>query len=109
MNLFQELTSMFSRNQFVVKPPKGTDYFPLGIHKGNRRGSITKYPEVKLVTLKEVANYIATVNDQNVFQKIAVSGQSDVEADATNDTVTFVAGTGMTLTTDQGSDIYYLY
>ena len=104
MNLFQELTSMFSRNQFVVKPPKGTDYFPLGIHKGNRRGSITKYPEVSLVTLKEVANYIATVNDQNVFQKIAVSGQSDVEADATNDTVTFVAGTGMTLTTDQGSD-----
>ena len=104
MNLFQELTSMFSRNQFVVKPPKGTDYFPLGIHKGNRRGSITKYPEVSLVTLKEVANYIATVNDQNVFQKIAVSGQNNVEADATNDTVTFVAGTGMTLTTNQETD-----
>ena len=104
MNLFQELTSMFSRNQFVVKPPKGTDYFPLGIHKGNRRGSITKYPEVKLTTLKEVADYIATVNAQNIFQKIAVSGQNDVEADASNDTVTFIAGTGMTLTTDKEAD-----
>ena len=72
MNLFQELTSMFSRNQFVVKPPKGTDYFPLGIHKGNRRGSITKYPEVKLVTLKEVADYIATVNDQRLDEVLIV-------------------------------------
>ena len=31
MNLFQELTSMFARNQFVVKPPKGTDYIALGV------------------------------------------------------------------------------
>ena len=39
-----------------------------------------------------------------VFATIAVSGQSNVVADAPNDTLTLVAGTGVTITTNAGSD-----
>lgn len=42
--------------------------------------------------------------DQLVFKTIAVSGQSDVVADTTADTLTLVAGTNMTLTTSAGGD-----
>jgi len=41
---------------------------------------------------------------QNVFSTFAVSGQSSVVADSTTDTLTFVAGTGITLTTDASND-----
>ena len=41
---------------------------------------------------------------QNLFDKIAVSGQSNVEADSTTDTLTFVAGSNVTITTDAGTD-----
>lgn len=39
-----------------------------------------------------------------VFSTIAVSGQSNVVADAPNDTLTLVAGAGVTITTNAGSD-----
>lgn len=45
----------------------------------------------------------AEVN-QNAFSTIAVSGQSDVVADSKTDTLTFVAGTNITITTDAGAD-----
>ncbi len=38
------------------------------------------------------------------FKNIAVSGQTTIVADASADTVTFVAGTGMTITTDDAND-----
>ena len=40
----------------------------------------------------------------NAFDKIAVSGQTNIEADSTTDTLTFAAGTGITLTTNASSD-----
>lgn len=40
----------------------------------------------------------------NAFGTIAVSGQSDVVADAAPDTVTLVAGSGVTITTNAGTD-----
>jgi len=40
----------------------------------------------------------------NAFGTIAVSGQSNVAADTANDTLTFVAGTGITITTDATGD-----
>ena len=40
----------------------------------------------------------------NAFGTIQVSGQSDVVADAAPDTLTLVAGSGVTLTTNAGSD-----
>jgi len=41
---------------------------------------------------------------QNVFASIAVAGQDSVVADAVNDTLTFVAGSNMTITTEEGTD-----
>ena len=41
---------------------------------------------------------------QNVFSTIAVSGQNNVVADSTTDTLTLVAGSNMTITTDAGGD-----
>ena len=40
----------------------------------------------------------------NSFQTIAISGQSDVVADSSTDTLTLVAGTNITLTTNAGTD-----
>ena len=42
--------------------------------------------------------------DQNTFTTIAVSGQSNVVADSTSDTLTLIAGTNVTLTTDSTND-----
>ena len=41
---------------------------------------------------------------QNVFTTFAVSGQNSVVADSTTDTLTLVAGSGITLTTDNSND-----
>ena len=40
----------------------------------------------------------------NTFSTIAIAGQSSVIADTTTDTLTLVAGTGITLTTNAGTD-----
>ena len=42
---------------------------------------------------------------QNLFDKIAVSGQNNIIADNVADTLTFQAGTGMTITTDPNNDL----
>lgn len=42
--------------------------------------------------------------DQNIFQTIAVSGQSNVVADSTADTLTLVAGANITITTNATTD-----
>jgi hypothetical protein len=42
--------------------------------------------------------------DQNLFSTIAVAGQSDVVADTTSDTLTLVAGTNVTITTNATTD-----
>ena len=47
---------------------------------------------------------IAGGSSQNVFQTIAVSGQSNVVADSATDTLTFAAGSNVTLTTNAGTD-----
>ena len=42
--------------------------------------------------------------NQNAFSNIAVSGQNTVQADAKTDTLTLVAGSNITITTDENSD-----
>ena len=42
--------------------------------------------------------------DQNLFSTVAVSGQSNVVADSSSDTLTLVAGTNITITTDSATD-----
>ena len=39
-----------------------------------------------------------------VSQEVSVAGQDNIEADSTNDTLTFVAGTDITLSTDATTD-----
>ena len=41
---------------------------------------------------------------QNLFSTISVAGQSDIEADTSTDTLTLVAGSNMTITTNAASD-----
>ena len=43
-------------------------------------------------------------SSQNIFKNIAVSGQSTIVADSNNDTLTLVAGTNITITTDAATD-----
>ena len=42
--------------------------------------------------------------DQNLFSTVAVSGQSDVVADSTSDTLTLAAGSNVTITTNASTD-----
>lgn len=49
-------------------------------------------------------SWTAAGSTPNVFQTISVSGQSDVVSDQESDTLTFVAGTNVTITTNAGSD-----
>ncbi len=42
--------------------------------------------------------------NQNLFETIAVSGQSDIVADGVTDTLTFAAGSNITLTTNASTD-----
>lgn len=42
--------------------------------------------------------------NQNLFETIAVSGQSNIVADSATDTLTLVAGTGMSITTNATTD-----
>tara|TARA_B100001013_G_scaffold100087_3_gene56415 strand:- start:14053 stop:17604 length:3552 start_codon:yes stop_codon:yes gene_type:complete len=61
---------------------------------------ITTTPGTDSVTISASGG----AGSQSLFETIAVSGQSDVVADTTTDTLTFVAGTNMTITTDAGTD-----
>ena len=65
-------------------------------------GNITVTPDTvnKRVTIGLDATDIAT----RAFRQIAVSGQNNVVADTSADTLTFVAGSGMTITTSEAGD-----
>lgn len=47
---------------------------------------------------------ITNSNQPLAFDKVSVSGQSTIVADSTSDTLTFEAGSGITLTTDTSAD-----
>ena len=61
--------------------------------------------QVGTIPTARVQNLSGTnTGDQNTFSTIAVSGQSDVVADRTSDTLTLVAGSNITLTTNATND-----
>ena len=62
--------------------------------------SITTNPSLSTITLTNTD----TGSAQNIFKNIAVSGQTTVVADSNNDTLTLVAGTNITITTDATTD-----
>ena len=45
-----------------------------------------------------------TGSSQNIFKNVAVSGQTTIVADSNDDTLTFVEGTGITITTNATND-----
>lgn len=57
---------------------------------------------VKTVTAQSIADLAAAA--PNTFGTVAVSGQSDVVADSSTDTLTLAAGTNITLTTNATTD-----
>ena len=74
-------------------------------------GNATTVPQIAVDTygrITSVSNVTVSGGggggSQNLFDKIAVAGQSTVEADGTSDTLTLVAGSGISITTDAGSD-----
>ena len=61
----------------------------------------------KIPTQGAVKTYVDTALSgvgTNTFNQIAVSGQGGLTADATSDILTFAAGSGITLTTNSGTD-----
>lgn len=60
---------------------------------------------VDAATMKTTLNLAGTnTGDQNVFATFAVAGQSNVVADSTSDTLTLVAGSNITITTNASTD-----
>jgi len=60
---------------------------------------------VDAATMKTTLNLAGTnTGDQNLFGTFAVAGQSNVVADSTSDTLTLVAGTNITITTNATTD-----
>lgn len=60
---------------------------------------------VDAATMKTTLDLSGTnTGDQNLFGTIAVSGQSNVVADSTTDTLTLVAGSNITITTNASTD-----
>lgn len=60
---------------------------------------------VDSATMKTTLNLAGTnTGDQNVFSTFAVAGQSNVVADSTSDTLTLVAGSNITITTNASTD-----
>ena len=73
----------------------------LDIHNSPTTGYILKYTSNGL---EWAAAGAGGENNQNAFSNIAVSGQNTVAADSATDTVTYVAGSNVTITTDSSGD-----
>jgi len=84
----------------VVTSSSGTDGTILAAD-GSNAGVFTSANYTKLAAISGT-----NTGDQNIFKNIAVAGQSTVVADSTNDTLTLVAGTNITLNAN-GVDTTY--
>lgn len=82
----------------VVTSSSGTDGTILAAD-GSNAGVFTSANYAKLAAITGT-----NTGDQFIFKNVAVSGQSTVTAETTNDTLTLVAGTNVTITTDAGTD-----
>lgn len=73
---------------------------------GSSLFTLSGYRTCTMKTTSTGAVYCGVDNNtsQNLFETIAVSGQSDVVADTTTDTLTLAAGSNITLTTNATTD-----
>lgn len=96
---------VFATNPTLVTPTLGVA--SVTSVNGNSITSGTGTLTLSTFTLTATGNASVqgtNTGDQNLFGIIAVSGQSNVVADTTNDTLTLVAGTNITITTDATTD-----
>jgi hypothetical protein len=87
-----------SSSAVVVTSSSGTSGTILAAD-GTNAGVFTSANYTKLAGISGT-----NTGDQSIFKNVAVAGQSTVVADSTNDTLTLVAGTNITLTTDAATD-----
>ena len=66
--------------------------------------TLTQGTNITITNDKGSVTIAAAGGGGDSFGTIAVSGQSNIVADQTNDTLTVAAGTGVTITTDAGTD-----
>ena len=66
--------------------------------------TITPDSEAKTITFQSTGGGGGGEANQNAFSNIAVLGQNTVEADTPTDTLTIVAGTNITITTNDAAD-----
>lgn len=84
-----------------------TDFSDSNLLKKTSWGDIKSDLETYFDTLYPSGSGTSTgtnTGDQNLFQTIAVAGQSNVVADTTSDTLTLAAGSNITITTNAGTD-----
>jgi hypothetical protein len=72
--------------------------------------SITFDTSIKIPSTARIINsdgdvLLGSGHNANKFTTISVSGQSNISADSTSDTLTFAAGSGISITTNAASDI----
>ena len=73
--------------------------------KGRTTAGTGSPEDLSVAQAKTLLNLTGTNSgDQNLFSTIAVSGQSNVVADTTSDTLTLIAGTNITITTNATND-----
>ena len=104
----------FADKSVIITQDSGTDTLAAAAMTTNGSLLIGGSSGPTVATLTEGTNVTITEGDGTItldvsaagdaFKTISVSGQSDVVADGTADTLTFAAGTGTTITTNAGTD-----
>ena len=105
----------FADKAVIISQDSGTDTLAAVAMDGNGElliggtsgpavGTLTAGSNITITNADGAITIASTGGAANAFSTLAVSGQSNVVADATTDTLTLVAGTGMTLTTDASAD-----
>jgi len=94
-NIFQNIAVS---GQNTIQADASTDTLTIAAGSGI---SITTDSTTDTLTITNTGSSGST---EDVFKTISVNGQSDVVADSSTDTLTFVAGTGMVIQTDGDTD-----
>ena len=96
-----EWATLDSRNSFGKITVGGTS-----LNSGSVGDTFTIAGGSNITLTPDSSNNTLTIaaTQPNVFQNVAVSGQSTISADASADTFNFVAGTGIQITTDASTD-----
>ena len=111
--LSSEVTNIISDDTSVTVTDDGVNpgYIELAVD-GTTRANITSAGLTVTGNVESSSGYLLGDGSQitnlpdagNAFVTISVSGQSDLVADSSSDTLTFVAGDGVVITTNAGTD-----